>query len=96
MLVAQVENDALNNTVMLRKATGISECLPFAVQFIFCKHRGLSITWFYLRVRRAGDKDRRVGAMALMARLVDFGVCSGPLLLPTRSCRPMGDIKCSF
>ena len=43
MLVAQVENDTLNNMVMLRTATGISKCLLFGVQFIFGKlHEHLS------------------------------------------------------
>ena len=34
VLVAQVENDTLNNTGMLRASTGISECFPSAVQFV--------------------------------------------------------------
>jgi len=75
--VAQVENDTLNNTVMLRTATGISECLPSAVQFILCKHRELSVVRFFLHVRRAGDKGRRVRATALLAPQADFGVFRG-------------------
>ena len=74
VLVAQVENDTLNNTVMLRTATGISECLPSAVQFILCNHRELSVARFCLRVRRAGDEGRRVRATTLLALQPDFGV----------------------
>ena len=77
VLLEQVENDALNNTVMLRTATGISECLPSAVQFILCNHRELSVARFCLRVRRAGDEGRRVRATAQLAQLADFGVFRG-------------------
>jgi hypothetical protein len=82
VLVAQAENDTLNNTVMLRTATGISECRPSAVQFILCNHRELSVLRFCLRVCRAGDKGRHMGATAQLAQQADFGVFLTPLLLP--------------
>jgi len=41
--VAQVDKDTLNNTVMLRTATGISECLLSGVQFVLGKLCELSV-----------------------------------------------------
>ena len=67
VLVAQVENDTLNNTAMLRASTGISECFPSAVQFVLCKLCELFIAWFFLYARRAGGKGRRMRATAHLA-----------------------------
>ena len=96
MLVAQVENDALNNMVMLRTATGIFKCLPSPVQFIVYKLRELCIALFFLGVRRAGVKDRRVGATALLAQQADFSVFLVCLQLLVWGCWTMGDTKYSF
>ena len=67
VLVAQVENDTLNNTAMLRASTGISKCLPSAVQFVLCKLCELFIAWIFLCARRAGGKGRRMRATAHLA-----------------------------
>ena len=96
VLVAQVDNDTLNNTVMLRTATGISECLPSAFQFVFCKHCELSVALFFLSARRAGNNGRRVGATALLAQQADFSVFLGVLHLPAWGYWTMGTTKYSF
>ena len=75
MLVAQVENDTLNNTAMLRASTGISECFPSAVQFVLCKLCELFIVVFLVRAQgwrkgQAYEGDGASGA-SLTACLAD-------------------------
>ena len=82
MLVAQVDKDTLNNTVMLRTATGISECLLSGVQFILGKLCELSVAWLFLCVCRAADNARRMRATTHLALQPDFGVFLNPLWLP--------------
>ena len=96
MLVAQVDKDVLINTVMLRTATGISECLPSAVQSVLCKHRELSVGHLCLRVCRARAKGRHVGAPAQLAQLADFRCFGGCLWLLVWGCLTIRDTKYSF
>ena len=70
----QVEFGDLNNTVMLRTASGISECLPSTVQFVLWKHHEMSVARFSLCVCRAGDNGRRMRATTHLALQPDFGV----------------------
>jgi len=81
VLVAQVDKDTLNNTVMLRTATGISECLLSGGQFVLGKLCELSV-WFFLCVCRAGDNARRMTATTHLALQPDFGVFLTRLWLP--------------
>ena len=81
MLVAQVDKDTLNNMVMLRMATSISECLLSGVQFILGKLCELSVAWFFLCACRAGDNARRMRATTHLALQPDFGVFLAPLRL---------------
>ena len=66
---------------MLQTATGIYECRPSAVRFVFCKHRELSIAWSFLHAHRAEEKVRRVRTTAHLALQSDFGVFLAPLRL---------------
>ena len=74
------EIDALTDMEMLRTATGISECPPSGVTFIYCKHSEALIAWFFLRTCRAGDTSRCMGATAI--QLPDFDVYLGSLWPP--------------
>ena len=47
-------------------------------------HLEVTIAWFFLHARRAGERDVRVSVRATQALQLDFGVFLAPLRPPTR------------